>query len=661
MDGRDLYALLGLNSSATADEIRNAYRESAMVHHPDRGGEAAVWAAIQHAYDTLSEPQRRAVYDRTKQDGSGGAERQFGQSFAVKGEEADKKGGLSISKQMAEVKNEEGKGALATSGFDLSHAQGFEAWMRNQKGLGKHQLYNADDLLRMGRYGNIEATESTSQPLPPLQATAVRFDAHGPAEEVLYVDKECALPDKLGHGEVLVHMLAACVTDEDVLRVQTPLTVLNNFPPFNRLNNKWEDVPLPATAGVEGVGIIIATAKNVPLLKEHAFEVKDWVVMRPEARRKPVGCWSTMCVVDSSMLVKVPTHLMPVSYLACSRALCTAYRLLEDYGGLRPGDTIIQNAADLPVGQAVVQLCRMLKIRSINLVPDDASFDKVKAHLTELGASHVLRDNGKLGESIEALGQIMPRLAIDALGGEAGKRMSVALRPGGQLVMYSLQSGSVPIITPSLLMYQQISLHGFSMAQWVDENGVDAYREMLDIISELVSGGNLQLSTREVHISSLDSSRLIETLTSHRSALPDSVRARSVIVLGDEATANEVYFELQASIRSLYGGDESTVAKSPALPAAAALAASRPVAAAALPQRPRASERWGDAAAMLADLSLSQYAQAFEEEEMTSIELLEDIVSRADGEKELMDALKEMGIKKMGHRQSIVSAVVGKL
>ena len=66
-------------------------------------------------------------------------------------------------------------------------------------------------------------------------------------------------------------------------------------------------------------------------------------------------------------------------------------------------------------------------------------------------------------------------------------------------------------------------------------------------------------------------------------------------------------------------------------------------------------------AEMLAELSLSQYASAFEEEEMTSIELLEDIVSRGDGEKELMDALKEMGIKKMGHRQAIVGAVVGKL
>jgi trans-2-enoyl-CoA reductase len=46
---------------------------------------------------------------------------------------------------------------------------------------------------------------------------------------------------------------------------------------------------------------------------------------------------------------------------------------------------------------------------------------------------------------------------------------------------------------------------------------------------------------------------------------------------------------------------------------------------------------------------------------MTSISLLEEIVGRAEGERELMEALKEMGIKKMGHRQSIVGAVAGRL
>ena len=69
--------------------------------------------------------------------------------------------------------------------------------------------------------------------------------------------------------------------------------------------------------------------------------------------------------------------------------------------------------------------------------------------------------------------------------------------------------------------------------------------------------------------------------------------------------------------------------------------------------------RWADAQAMLVELGMEGYVPIFEEEEMTSMRLLQDIAKRADGEKELMEALKEMGIKKMGHRQTIVNAVMG--
>ena len=84
--------------------------------------------------------------------------------------------------------------------------------------------------------------------------------------------------------------------------------------------------------------------------------MKDWVLMLPDARLKPVGSWSTLCIADGHRLLKVPPQLLPTQHYACSRSLCTAYRLLEDYGNLRPGDTIIQNCSDLPTGQAIIQL-----------------------------------------------------------------------------------------------------------------------------------------------------------------------------------------------------------------------------------------------------------------------------------------------------------------
>ena len=153
-------------------------------------------------------------------------------------------------------------------------------------------------------------------------------------------------------------------------------------------------------------------------------EVKDWVIALPDARLRPIGAWSSLAIADSSRLLKVPAQLLPTQHYACSRALCSAFRLLEDYGNTKPGDTIIQNAADLPVGQAVIQLCKMLKIRTINLIPDDASFNRTKELLMSLGATMVLKDNSNVVVFLKELGSEMPRLAIDGMGGEAGKRLA---------------------------------------------------------------------------------------------------------------------------------------------------------------------------------------------------------------------------------------------
>jgi trans-2-enoyl-CoA reductase len=668
------YELLGVARTATPEEIRNAYKEKAMINHPDRGGDAVMWSVLQKAYDTLSDPQKRAAYDSSRVlDGS--AEKQYAESFAGQQGSPPRKG-MNIVAQMEASREEEAKmgaargGTMAQSGYNMSHSAGFEAWMRNQKGLGKTSFYTAEDLLR-SRHSAMEATDADTTPLPALSTTSVCYDKHGAPAEVLYVDKARALPAQLQHGEVLVHMLASSINDEDLLRVQTSLAVLNDFAPFNRTANKWEEEALPGVVGVEGVGVVLATAQNVPELKDYALEVKDWVIATPDARRAPIGCWSTLCVCDSSRLIKVPAQVMPLQHLACSRSLCSAYRLLEDYGNVKPGDTIIQNAADLPTGQALIQLCKMLKIRSINLVPDDVAFDRTKELLSKLGATMVLKDNPNVVGFLKDLGSEMPRLAIDALGGEAGKRLAIALRPGGTLVVHAMSSGQVPQLSPSLMMYQQLSLHGFNLPQWVADNGVGEYVGMLQAIGELVQADKLKLFTKTLPVASLTQESLLEAVSAHKSATTATqakFRERTVLQFGDEAAANEMYFELQAAIRSLsasaepppvapLGGGGGGASASPYATSFAAAPTPMRTGASAL----KASERWADSSALLTELKLTQYISAFEEEEMTSIELLEEIVARGDGEKELMDALKEMGIKKMGHRQAIVGAVVGKL
>lgn len=59
----DHYATLGVPKTATAAEIKQAFRRLASQHHPDKGGDTARFQAIQAAYATLGDEQKRAEYD----------------------------------------------------------------------------------------------------------------------------------------------------------------------------------------------------------------------------------------------------------------------------------------------------------------------------------------------------------------------------------------------------------------------------------------------------------------------------------------------------------------------------------------------------------------------------------------------------------------------
>lgn len=61
----DLYAILGLSRTATADVIKQAGREAVMKYHPDKGGDEEMFKKTRAAYEVLSDPQKRELYDRT--------------------------------------------------------------------------------------------------------------------------------------------------------------------------------------------------------------------------------------------------------------------------------------------------------------------------------------------------------------------------------------------------------------------------------------------------------------------------------------------------------------------------------------------------------------------------------------------------------------------
>ncbi len=73
--GKELYTLLGVRRDCDAAALKAAWRARALENHPDKGGDEGVFKQVQEAYEILSDPRKRALYDahgHTGLEGGGG-------------------------------------------------------------------------------------------------------------------------------------------------------------------------------------------------------------------------------------------------------------------------------------------------------------------------------------------------------------------------------------------------------------------------------------------------------------------------------------------------------------------------------------------------------------------------------------------------------------
>jgi len=232
---------------------------------------------------------------------------------------------------------------------------------------------------------------------------------------------------------------------------------------------------LPATPGAECVGRISAVGAGVTDLKPG-----DLVINM--AREN----WAQRRRVRAEDAVPIPAglDLKQAAMLRINPA--TAQLLLEDHVALNPGDWVIQNVANSAVGRHLIVLAKAHGWRTINVVRRE----DVAAELRALGADAVLADGADLAERAGAAAGGAPiRLGIDAVSGEATKRIAECVADGGVAVSYGSMSGEDPVMSRPALGVRGVSLVGFMLGRGLAKRSPEQVRALYaDLAAKLRDG-----------------------------------------------------------------------------------------------------------------------------------------------------------------------------
>ena len=235
--------------------------------------------------------------------------------------------------------------------------------------------------------------------------------------------------------------------------------------------------PLPTRLGIEGVGTITAVGDGV-----NELALGDRVMSLGRTN------WAEEIQVSSGAVVKVPkdADVQQLSMLKVNPA--TAMFMLERYVNLKPGDWVIQNAANSAVGRYIIQLAKTKGVKTLNVVRRTELVEELR----KIGADVVLLDGDDLAKRVRSeVGDANIPLAIDAVAGEGTLSLGGALSEGGTVVNYGLLSGKPCQLTPEMVVFQGITLTGFWLAKLLGTMKPDELQALYVELASQITNGNL--------------------------------------------------------------------------------------------------------------------------------------------------------------------------
>jgi NADPH:quinone reductase-like Zn-dependent oxidoreductase len=296
-----------------------------------------------------------------------------------------------------------------------------------------------------------------------MQGERITFAGFGNPEDVVAVEKfEVGQP---GPGQVLLRMESAPINPADL----------------NFIEGVYGLKPsLPAAAGLEGCGTVLATGDGV----SSPADGDRVVILRGH------GSWSSHLICPAADVLAIPREIPAVQACMLKVNPMTAYRMLAE-GTSAPvaGSWVAQNAANSGVGQCVIQIARALGLKTINLVRRDDAI----ASLQALGADCVMLDEPGVVE--KAPGR--PSLALNAVGGDSATRLMDLLADGGCMTTYGAMSRQGVKVPNKFLLFKGITLRGFWLTRWLREASAEEIAASYDRLAALMADGKLAMAVEK--------------------------------------------------------------------------------------------------------------------------------------------------------------------
>jgi len=288
---------------------------------------------------------------------------------------------------------------------------------------------------------------------------AIQIEAFGnPAEVMKLVDiADVGAP---AEGEVVIALEASPINMSDLLMIS---------------GHYGHRPRLPSVMGTEGVGRVIAVGGGVKHLKQGDRTLVPY----------PAPAWAERIKADASRLRPLPSgDVHQLAMLGINPP--TAYLMLTDFVSLPSGSWVIQNSANSGVGRALVPIAKSLGLKTVNVVRRDDVVAEIKA----IGGDVVLVDGPDLAKRVAAeTGEAPIALAMDGVGDTATTNLLGCLADKGVHVSYSMMSGKPSVVPARQLIYRDISMRGFWLANWFRDAKPDKITEMYDYLAPLVASG----------------------------------------------------------------------------------------------------------------------------------------------------------------------------